>query len=215
MPPSSVLPLASRRSPSQSRSVVTVAAIFEAAIQVLLKEGMHRLTTTRVAERAGVSVGTLYQYYPNKLALLNAVLERHLDGVAEAVEDAARKANAKPLSSMVESVVNAFVKAKIEREDEARALYAVAAELGGSVLVQRASERVGTALAQMLSTAVDAQFGNLDIVSYMFATAMVGPTKGVLEEQAPRKLTRILRGQLISLCLGYLEREARAFVRAG
>ena len=49
-----------------------------------------------------------------------------------------------------------------------------------------------------------------DIVSYMFATAMVGPTKGVLEAQSPRKLSRVLRGQLTSLCLGYFEREAIA-----
>lgn len=208
MPNASTVSLSSRRSPSQSRSVVTVNAVFEASIQVLLKEGMQRLTTTRVAERAGVSVGTLYQYYPNKLALLNAVLERHLDGVAEAVEVAAGKVHDRPLSIMVEAVVHAFVKAKVEREDEARALYAVAAELGGSKLVQRASQRVGTSLAQMLSTAKDAQFNDLEIASYMFATAMIGPTKGVLEQQAPRKLTRILRSQLISMCLGYLEREA-------
>lgn len=208
MTASSVASLASRRSPSQSRSVVTVSAIFEASVQVLLKEGMHRLTTTRVAERAGVSVGTLYQYYPNKLALLNAVLERHLDGVAQAVEEAARKVHGKPLPTMVEAVVHAFVRAKVEREDEARALYAVAAELGGSALVLQASQRVGGALAQMLATATGAHFNDLEVVSYMFATAMIGPTKGVLEEQAPRKLTRMLRSQLISLCLGYLEREA-------
>jgi len=61
--------------------------------------------------------------------------------------------------------------------------------------------------SQMLSTAVDAQFGNLDIVSYMFATSMIGPTKGVLEHQAARRLSRMLRGQLVSRCLGYLERE--------
>src|SRR3982751_3227427 len=125
MPNASIASLSSRRSPSQSRSVVTVNAVFEASIQVLLKEGMQRLTTTRVAERAGVSVGTLYQYSPNKLALLNAVLERHLDGVAKAVEEAAGKATGKPLSLMVEAVVHAFVRAKVEREDEARALYAV------------------------------------------------------------------------------------------
>jgi AcrR family transcriptional regulator len=208
MTASSVASLASRRSPSQSRSVVTVSAIFEASVQVLLKEGMHRLTTTRVAERAGVSVGTLYQYYPNKLALLNAVLERHLDGVAQAVEQAARKVHGKPLPTMVEAVVHAFVRAKVEREDEARALYAVAAELGGSALVLQASQRVGGALAQMLATATDAHFNDLEVVAYMFATAMIGPTKGVLEEQAPRKLTRMLRSQLVSLCLGYLEREA-------
>jgi len=51
-----------------------VGAISEATIQVLLSDGVERLTTTRVAERAGVSVGTLYQYYPNKQSLLFAVL---------------------------------------------------------------------------------------------------------------------------------------------
>lgn len=52
-----------RKTPIQTRATVTVGAISEATIQVLLKQGVNRLTTTRVAERAGVSVGTLYQYY--------------------------------------------------------------------------------------------------------------------------------------------------------
>lgn len=49
---------------------------------------MDRLTTTRVADRAGVSVGTLYQYYPNKQSLLADVLERHLGQVVDAIEKA-------------------------------------------------------------------------------------------------------------------------------
>src|SRR5580704_11368515 len=72
-----------RKTPLQRRSTVTVEAIAEATIQVLLAVGSDRLTTTRVAERAGVSVGTLYQYYPNKQSLLHAVLEAHLTRVAE------------------------------------------------------------------------------------------------------------------------------------
>lgn len=64
-----------RKTPIQARSTVTVEAISEAAIQVLLSHGAERLTTTRVADRAGVSVGTLYQCYPNKQSLLFAVLE--------------------------------------------------------------------------------------------------------------------------------------------
>jgi AcrR family transcriptional regulator len=210
MPTPPVKSLLSRRSPSQARSVVTVSAIFEASVQVLLREGLHRLTTTRVADRAGVSVGTLYQYYPNKLALLNAVLQRHLEVVAETVEKAAQKAHGKPLPIMVTAVVHAFVKAKIGKEDEARALYSVAEQLGGSILVQRASQRAVTALALMLSTASEVRFPDLEIVSYVFAAAMTGPTKGVLEKQAPRKLAQILKSQLISLCLGYLERQAES-----
>lgn len=208
MPAASPANLVPRRNPSQARSVATVDAIFQATIQVLLKNGMHRLTTTSVAERAGVSVGTLYQYFPNKQALLYAVLERHLDGVASAVEAAALRVHRESLAIMVQAVVDAFVKAKVERVDEARALYAVAGELACVELVVGASDKVATALASMLGTATNARFKDLMVTSYMFATAMIGPTKGVLEEQAPSKLARVLRTQLTSLCLGYLERES-------
>lgn len=213
MPSSAIAPpasRASRRRPTQARSVVTVHAIFEACIQVLLKDGVQRLTTTRVAERAGVSVGTLYQYYPHKQALLHAVLERHLDGIVVSVGEAAGNAHGQPLACMVDAVVRSFVQAKTQRPDEARALYVVAAELGCADLVRQAAARGGEALAAMLATAADARFNDLPVAAYMFAAAMTGTTKGILEGQAPAGLMPMLHRQLVSLCLGYLEREARA-----
>jgi AcrR family transcriptional regulator len=75
-----------RKSPVQARSAATVNAILEATIQVLLQMGKERLTTTKVARRAGVSVGTLYQFFPNKTAMLRAALKRHMDEVTEAIE---------------------------------------------------------------------------------------------------------------------------------
>lgn len=62
--------IATRKEPKQARSTELVAAILEAAIQVLAKEGAPRFTTARVAEKAGVSVGSVYQYFPNKAAIL-------------------------------------------------------------------------------------------------------------------------------------------------
>ena len=62
--------ISSRKQPRQARAVELISAILEAAVQVLASEGAQRFTTTRVAERAGVSVGSLYQYFPNKAALL-------------------------------------------------------------------------------------------------------------------------------------------------
>lgn len=62
--------ISSRKEPRQVRSTELVTAILDAAIQVLAKEGAQRFTTARVAERAGVSVGSLYQYFPNKAAIL-------------------------------------------------------------------------------------------------------------------------------------------------
>ena len=78
MPRTASPPLDPRKTPVQARSTATVDAILSATTQVLLSEGQERLTTTRVAYRAGVSVGTLYQYFPNKQTLLRAVLERHV-----------------------------------------------------------------------------------------------------------------------------------------
>src|ERR1700679_384052 len=63
-------PLSSRKQPKQARSAGLVATILEAAVQVLAKEGAPRFTTARVAEKAGVSIGSLYQYFPNKTAIL-------------------------------------------------------------------------------------------------------------------------------------------------
>lgn len=63
-------PISSRKEPSQARSSGLVAAVLDAAVQVLAAEGAARFTCARVAERAGVSVGSLYQYFPNKAAIL-------------------------------------------------------------------------------------------------------------------------------------------------
>jgi len=68
----------SRKSPVQARSRATVDAILEAAAQVFAEYGYAAGTTNRIAERAGVSIGSLYEYYPNKDALLVAILEAHV-----------------------------------------------------------------------------------------------------------------------------------------
>ena len=67
-----------RKQPRQDRSRATVDAILEAASQVFRRLGYAAGTTDRIALRAGVSVGSLYQYFPNKDAILIAVVERHL-----------------------------------------------------------------------------------------------------------------------------------------
>ena len=68
-----------RKTPLQARSKATVEAILGAASQVLKRKGYAAATTDRIAERAGVSVGSLYQYFPNKDALLVALAEQHID----------------------------------------------------------------------------------------------------------------------------------------
>lgn len=68
-----------RKQPRQSRSRATVEAIIEAGARILSDEGWAGFTTNRVAELAGVSIGSLYQYFPDKLSLVDAIRHRHLD----------------------------------------------------------------------------------------------------------------------------------------
>jgi len=76
----------SRREPRQERSRQTVEAVLEAVRRVLSRHGAEAITTNRVAEAAGVSIGSLYQYFPNKQAIFMALHDRHVDGVRQAIE---------------------------------------------------------------------------------------------------------------------------------
>lgn len=201
--------LKARKQPRQARSQATVDAIFEATIQVLLAEGLQRLTTIRVAERAGVSVGTLYQYYPNKQALLFGVLQRHMERVGAAVEKTMTAVEHTPLATMIPAVIAALVREKTSRIDESRMLYAVSNELGVRNLVHAAEKYARTRIAGLLATATDVRFDDIEMTAYMFFSALNGPLRVALESGASSKMLNSLREHLVSLCLGYLEREAR------
>jgi AcrR family transcriptional regulator len=72
-----------RKQPKQERSQATVEAILSATTHILTENGYDQLTTNRVAERAGVSIGSLYQYFPNKDALIFALAEHHANEMVQ------------------------------------------------------------------------------------------------------------------------------------
>jgi AcrR family transcriptional regulator len=204
MPADALVAFEARKTPLQARSTATVEAISEATIQVLLRHGAQRLTTTRVAERAGVSVGTLYQYYPNKQSLLFAVLEHHLNNVMARVEAACENACHKPLAEMIRDMVEAFVDAKMERADISVALYRVAADVGGPTLIKRISQRSRKAVEAMLLTAPDAKSPPDKFVIDTMLAAMAGAMRSLLEGDASPGTVRKLREQLVLLCQSYM-----------
>lgn len=105
--------ISTRKQPKQARSTELVAAILEAATQVLAKEGAHRFTTARVAEKAGVSVGSLYQYFPNKAAILFRLQSdewRETTGLLRDILEDARK----PPLERLRTLVHAFIRSECE-----------------------------------------------------------------------------------------------------
>ena len=193
-----------RKTPVQARSTVTVEAISEAAIQVLLSHGADRLTTTRVAQRAGVSVGTLYQYYPNKQSLLFAVLENHLTNVMATVEAACESACHKPLAEMIREMVEAFVGAKMDRADISVALYQVAADVGGPALIKRINQRSRKTVEAMLETASDIKSPPEKFAIGIMLSAMAGAMRSLLEAGPSPAMVRKAREQLVLLCQSYM-----------
>ncbi len=193
-----------RRAPRQARSTLTVEAIFEAAIQVLLSVGPTRLTTTRVAERAGVSVGTLYQYFPNKQALLLAVLQRHLAMLAESLEAACREQHGAPVDAMAEALVKGYLQAKMKQNNVSRALYLIAIELDAGGLVDAATRRGEHAIAAMLATADARQFPDPDVVGQTLLAAVYGTVRAFYERGVAPEVGGDIERQLTILCRSYL-----------
>ncbi len=203
MPKAALLELQPRKTPQQSRSVATVEAIYDATIQVLLRNGADRLTTVLVAARAGVSVGTLYQYFPNKQALLLAVLERHVLRTVKAVEDACRTNHYQPLQVMLTELVNRFIDAKLVDRDTSIALYRIAAEAGGNAILERNRRRYEAAMTSMLQTAELPASADVNFMVHMIYLTMAGTLRGHLESNAPLKMTRLLREHLAKLIVAY------------
>ena len=100
-----------RKSASQERSRHTVNALLEATARILIKEGFDKASTNRIAEVAGVSVGSLYQYFPSKEALVAALIDRHRQEIMEVVQGEMAAAVQQLLDQGVRALVAVAVKA--------------------------------------------------------------------------------------------------------
>jgi AcrR family transcriptional regulator len=194
-----------RKQPVQARSTASVDAILEATTQVLLSVGKERLTTTKVASRAGVSVGTLYQYFPNKSALLQAALTRHLDEVTAAMERVCREQRGKTLKEMATALINAFLEAKMRDAKTSVALYSVSSDVDGARIVQQMGLHTNETVVGMLVTSCEPLTKDPQLVASMMQSAMAGVSRRLLESAAPEKQFDALRQELIFFVCAYLE----------
>lgn len=100
-----------RKLPQQDRSRLTVEAILEATAHILTEEGYDKANTNRIAERAGISVGSLYQYFPNKESLMAALMEQHSSEIAALVESKLQDLFDEPPEIAIPELVRAVIAA--------------------------------------------------------------------------------------------------------
>jgi AcrR family transcriptional regulator len=139
-----------RKEPVQKRSQVTVDAIVEAAARVFVKEGYANSTTNRIAELAGVSVGSLYEYFPNKASLLAALVERQTEIMARVMRERLAAVEGRPLKEVVSTIARAVIEAHYQNVDLNRLLIAGMPR----VALWRRIEQVSFSLAEQIRGAL-------------------------------------------------------------
>jgi AcrR family transcriptional regulator len=193
-----------RKTPIQARSNASVDAILQATLQVLTSVGKERLTTTRVALRAGVSVGTLYQYFPNKSALLQACLRLHMDHVRTAIETVCAQHQAEGLLDMGTALIFAFLAAKMQNVKASAALYAVSSDIDGASIAKVAGQRSRRAIVNLFATAREPLTKDPEIIATAVVSALNGFSRSLLESKSPELQLQSMRDELTILVHAYL-----------
>jgi AcrR family transcriptional regulator len=193
-----------RKTPVQARSNVSVDAILKATVQVLLGVGKEKLTTTRVAARAGVSVGTLYQYFPNKSALLRAALRLHVEEIVAEVDKVCIVQRGQPVEQMAEALAVAFLAVKMRDPKKSRALYAVSSDVEGAKISAGAVARANHAIVGLLQSAPEGLATDLQLMATVLQSTIAGVKRQLLESDTPEAQFEVMQRQLVLVVRSYI-----------
>jgi AcrR family transcriptional regulator len=212
---------AMRKAPQQARSRATTDALLDAAARILGERGWSGLTTNRVADAAGVSIGSLYQYFPDKLALIDAVRQRHFDDVLAVLEAASNPG--RPRMQRIADLVDGMIAVHSRYPAAHRVLMEESPRGGDS---QPARDRFEVACRQRYETlfrvnVLDASRGATRIGGQVLAGALSGAVHEAARQD--QLASPLLRTELLALVDGYLSpprppataRQPRAGTAAG
>jgi AcrR family transcriptional regulator len=199
--------LSPRKAPRQSRSQATVTAILDATARILIERGFAAASTNAVAERAGVSVGSLYQYFPNKDALIAALHTRHGEQMMNVIQRALTTAMGATLDDALSGLIEAAVEAHRVDADLHRVLEQQLGSTDRHVLqeeyVDVMEDRIVALLARHRS---EIAVTDLRLASYMLMNAAHGlihvvvlqRPKGVSLKAATQEIVRMMKAYLTS-----------------
>ncbi len=190
-----------RKKPRQARSRATVDAILTATARILVREGYGKMTTNRVAEVAGVSVGSLYQYFPNKESLVAALVDRHLERMSRLVATELRGVEAAPLEVAVETVIATLVAAQQVEPKLYRVIVEQLPRLAGQDKIKQFDEQILLLMHGYLCSRSDSlSVQNLPLAAFVVLYAIKGttlaalfhPLKDTTRDQLVRETTQLV-----------------------
>lgn len=190
-----------RKLPQQDRSKVTVDAILTATARILTQEGYDRATTNRIAELAGVSIGSLYQYFPSKEALVTSLAEHHVNAMMAIIESKLKDL----FNAPIEVVLHELVKACIAAHAVDPMLHKVLNEQVPRINNTNAEERVTALLRAYLELHRDQiQPQNLDLAVFILERTVEALTHTAVIERPELLSDGQLEQEITNLLLSYL-----------
>jgi AcrR family transcriptional regulator len=194
-----------RKQPQQERSKITVEAILEATTHILTEEGYEKVNTNRIAERAGISIGSLYQYFPNKESLIAALIEQHSNEMVELAETKLNRLFDSPLEIVIPELIKAIIAAHAINPKLHQVLSEEVPRLGKSVQMQQADERIAKIVRSYLARWSDSiQPQNLDMTVFILCrtvdalshAAVIEYPNFVQDSQFEREVSNLLLSYL-------------------
>jgi len=162
-----------RKQPRQERSKATVDTILEATARVLIKHGYDGLTTNAVAQLAGVSIGSLYQYFPNKEALVAGLIGRHLEEMHAAVSKELARVAALPIPLAVRAMIELTIHAHSVEPELHRVLLEQVPRVGRLARVMEVQAITQQTIAALLTARRDElAIGDPEIAAFLLVSAI-------------------------------------------
>jgi AcrR family transcriptional regulator len=194
-----------RRLPRQVRAAQTVASIVEASAQILEKGGLAAFTTNAVAERAGVSIGTLYQYFADKNALLMALAREEMEAALGEVGRALQGEGDPSLEGRVRAMVRAIVHAFRGRQRARKAVVQALLAQGNGIeliapvaaFIARAGETVGRGPNPLVRPLTREQ-------AFVVSRALRGVVRAAVLEEQPFLASRSFEDEIVRMIVAYL-----------
>ena len=206
MPAKSIAP---RKNPRQARASATVEIILEAATRVLAADSLAGFNTNRVAEVAGISVGSLYQYFPNKAALLAVLIAREQAALCDAIERCVNDGQGKSLDDLLTELVDISIEHQFGRAVYAAALDHEEKRLPLDAVLSASQQRIVISVAALL----DQHRANIatDLPSTAAADCLI-IAKALIESEAQNRKPDVpsLQARVRRALRGYLHPQPAA-----
>jgi AcrR family transcriptional regulator len=196
-----------RKQPRQDRSRHTVAAILDAAAQVFARRGYANTTTNHIAERAGVSIGSLYQYFPSKDAVLVALAERHVEHTFAVILEEVRDTRTAPPAELLRALIDALVRAHQIDPRLHRVLFEEAHLLDAAFRLRL--EELDARALQLARDLIDERIhelaiDNAEMASFIVVQVLEGVTHAVVVRHPDMLGKAEFREELVRLLYSYL-----------